>query len=463
MAELEAPFIFVLGAESLMTAQRLKAALPGAVIHGLAGRVEGADVAIAEFGPALRDSYGADRPIIALCAAGIVIRALAPLLQQKRSEPPVLVVAEDGSAVVPLLGAGRGANDLARHLGAILDTRPAITTTGELRFGINLLNPPRGYELLNPDAAKGFISDLLAGAAVQIDGDAPWLEFSGLPVDPSASRVIRIVDVPEAPGPQQLLYLRTPVRGRLAVLGLGPGDLTLRTPEVGAELRLAEDVLGYETYVKMAGPFRPDQRLHMTDNREEMARARAALALAATGRRVVLVSSGDPGIFAMAAAVMEALHHDPQPEWRDVDLAILPGISAAFATAAVSGAPLGHDFAVMSLSDNLKPWAVIADRLDAAARADFALALYNPISRARPWQLGEALDILRRHRTPQTPVVLGRDVGRLGGRVTATTLGRVTPSDVDMRTVVLVGSSQTVAFPNGQGSHWVYTPRSYRA
>jgi cobalt-precorrin 5A hydrolase/precorrin-3B C17-methyltransferase len=193
--------------------------------------------------------------------------------------------------------------------------------------------------------------------------------------------------------------------------------------------------------------------MHCTDNREEMQRARHAFELAAQGRSVVVVSSGDPGVFAMAAAVLEALHESDSADWHAVDLQILPGVSASLATAAQAGAPLGHDFCVMSLSDNLKPWAIIEQRLD--------LAFYNPISRSRPWQLGRALEIVRQHRTPETPVTLGRDIGRPGQTLRVITLGELTPEQVDMRTMVLIGSSTTCTFLRADGSQWVYTPRWY--
>ena len=163
----------------------------------------------------------------------------------------------------------------------------------------------------------------------------------------------------------------------------------------------------------------------------------------------------------MAAAVLEALHESVDPQWHSVDLEILPGVSASLATAAQAGAPLGHDFCVMSLSDNLKPWSIIEKRLDLACEADLALAFYNPISRSRPWQLGVALDIVRRHRTAQTPVVLGRDIGRPGQTLRTLTLGELTPEQVDMRTMVLVGSSTTCTFARADGMQWVYTPRWY--
>ncbi|WP_420824609.1 precorrin-3B C(17)-methyltransferase [Thiorhodococcus mannitoliphagus] len=255
-----------------------------------------------------------------------------------------------------------------------------------------------------------------------------------------------------------------PRPGRLAVIGLGPGAPELMAPAVRDELDRAQDIVGYTTYVRMAGNLRPEQRILDSDNRCEMERARLALRLAAEGRHVVVVSSGDPGIFAMATAVVEALDESDEPAWRNVDLAILPGISAAQAAAARVGAPLGHDFCIISLSDNLKPWSQIERRLEHAAQGDFVIALYNPSSKARPWQLCQALELLRRHRLPATPVVLGRDVGRPAERVLTTTLGEVRPDQVDMRTVVIIGSSLTRQFPRGNdsdGGAWVYTPRWY--
>ncbi|QXI29141.1 precorrin-3B C(17)-methyltransferase [Pseudomonas vanderleydeniana] len=556
------PAIVILGSGSLATARRLQQIYPDALIHGLAERVEGADRSYHEFGATLRQLYQQDTPIIALCAAGIVIRSLAPVLLEKGAEPPVLAVAEDGSAVVPLLGGLGGVNIMAREIAAGLGVAAAITTSGELRFGTCLLNPPSGYALADLELGKRFVSDLLAGESVRIEGDAPWLAEARLPQGQGARLSIHVgsaertpaadelliyprcvlatvsADVPELAecvrnelreagiaqqslacllaadtqmavpalheaarqlgvplrfvpveaSLEQMARLAAPAastlhvgarltlavaaqplepgrigrpRGRLAVIGLGPGAAELMVPAVRAELDRANDVLGYETYVRMAGPFRADQVLHCTDNREEMQRARHAFELAAAGRSVVVVSSGDPGVFAMAAAVLEALHESDEPSWHGVELEVLPGVSASLATAAQAGAPLGHDFCVMSLSDNLKPWAIIEKRLDLAAEADLALAFYNPISRSRPWQLGRALEIVAHHRRPETPVVLGRDIGRPGQTLRVTTLGELTPDQVDMRTMVIVGSSTTCVFPRAEGGEWVYTPRWY--
>ena len=250
-------------------------------------------------------------------------------------------------------------------------------------------------------------------------------------------------------------------RGLLSVVGLGPGAADCMIPAVRQALDEAEDVLGYETYVNMAGPFHAGQVLHASDNREELQRAAHAFELAAQGRRVVMVSSGDPGVFAIAAAVLEALEASVEQSWHQVELQVLPGVSAALATAAKAGAPLGHDFCMLSLSDNLKPWSIIEKRLDHAAAADLAMAFYNPISRSRPWQLGQALEIVRRHRTPETLVVLGRDIGRPAERLRIVTLGELTSELVDMRTLVIIGSSTTRRFPRADGGEWVYTPRWY--
>jgi len=249
--------------------------------------------------------------------------------------------------------------------------------------------------------------------------------------------------------------------GRLAVIGLGPGAAELMAPAVREELNRAQDIVGYTTYVELAGPFRPDQRLLDSDNRQELERARLAFELAAQGRHVVVVSSGDPGVFAMAAAVFEALEQSQDPAWHAVDLAILPGISAAQAAAARAGAPLGHDFCVISLSDNLKPWSIIEHRLRQAAQADLVMALYNPRSKARPDQFAQALAVLRETRSSETPVVLGRDIGRPDESLTVTTLGAIQPEQVDMRTVVIVGSSLTRRLARQDGGEWVYTPRWY--
>jgi precorrin-3B C17-methyltransferase len=247
------------------------------------------------------------------------------------------------------------------------------------------------------------------------------------------------------------------VSGQLAVVGLGPGDARWLTPEAQAALDAADALYGYGPYLDRV-PARPGQTRHPSDNREEMRRAAAALAHAAQGARVAVVSGGDPGIFAMAAAICEAIETGP-PVWRALDVTIVPGISAMLAVAARAGAPLGHDFCALSLSDNLKSWDVIERRLDAASNAGFVIVFYNPVSRARPWQLASAFERLRRHLPGTTPVIFGRAVGRSEEAVTVTTLDGADANGADMATLVIVGSRATRVIDR-PGRPLVYTPRA---
>ena len=598
------PAIIILGQNSQAIAQKISALFPGSQIYGLIDRTSDTDITFSKFGETLRELFAAETPIIAICAAGIIIRTLAPMLSDKRAEPPVLAVAEDGSAVVPLLGGLHGVNDLAREIANALGVPPAITTTGDIRFRTALLSPPQGYYLANPDDAKTFISNLLAGAKVSVEGKASWLSESNLPtsqpaptgaapterIAPDAKLTIRVTEKAVLPTAdclvyhpqiaafaltnlsyvepevaisyvQQILenadlaaasvagffalkndmgnptleaisqYLKVPVRflnlpelvefdtvkliqynssfdvtaaqisltaagansqligydrtlafncaialatepinasaigisrGKLAIVGTGPGGAQWMSPEVKEILREATDWVGYKFYLDLAGTLRQGQNRHDSDNREEIDRARFALDLAASGKSVAVVSSGDPGIFAMAAAVFEAIDFDAKPEWQGIDIRVAPGISAMQATAAAIGAPLGHDFCAISLSDILKPWEVIEQRISAAAIADFAIAFYNPISTQRKWQLARAIELLLQIRDTKTPVILGRNLGRSGQSVRVCTLGELKPEDADMRTLVIVGSSQTRIIPRKHGGVWAYTPRRYK-
>ena len=246
--------------------------------------------------------------------------------------------------------------------------------------------------------------------------------------------------------------------GRLAVIGLGPGDPRYLTPEADEALAAAEALYGYGPYLDRVR-VRAEQTRHPSDNREERARAAAALRHAAQGARVAVVSGGDPGVFAMAAAVCEEIEIGPE-DWRALDVAIIPGITAMLAVAARIGAPLGHDFCALSLSDNLKPWELVERRLDAAASAGFVIALYNPISRARPWQLGKAIERLRRHLPPLTTVVFGRAVGRTGEHVEVTTLAVADAVEADMATLIIIGNRETRVVPRPGRPPLVYTPRA---
>ncbi|MBD0309012.1 MAG: precorrin-3B C(17)-methyltransferase [Microcoleus sp. T1-bin1] len=577
------PAIIILGQNSQPIAKKISAHFPGSQIYGLIDRTNDTDINFSNFGETLRELFATETPIIGICAAGIIIRSLAPLLSDKRAEPPVLAVAEDGSAVVPLLGGLHGVNDLAREIAAALGVQPAITTTGDIRFRTALLSPPQGYYLANPEDAKTFISNLLAGAKVRLEGAASWLSESNLPIAPDAKLTIRVTEKAIAPTPDCLVYhpqiaavaltklsnieqeiavsfvqqalenaglaaasvagffalkhemgnpaleavsqyFKVPVRffnlselveldsiefienkaaqialtaagansqliesdrpnsvncaialaaqpfdaraigisrGKLAIVGTGPGGAPWMSPEVKEILREATDWVGYKFYLDLAGTLRFGQKRHDSDNREEIDRARFALDLAASGKSVAVVSSGDPGIFAMAAAVFEAIDLDAKPEWQGIDIRVAAGISAMQAAAAAIGAPLGHDFCVISLSDILKPWEVIEQRIAAAAAADLVMAFYNPISKQRIWQLARAIEILLQSRDPKTPVILGRNLGRPGQSVRVCTLSEFQPQDADMRTLVIVGSSQTRIIPRKYGDVWVYTPRRY--
>ncbi len=249
--------------------------------------------------------------------------------------------------------------------------------------------------------------------------------------------------------------------GRLAIVGLGPGASAMQTPQATAALAAATDLVGYATYLDRV-PLRPGQLRHASDNRVELDRARHALSLASIGREVAIVSSGDPGVFAMASAVFEAVEHG-EPAWRALDIVVVPGISAVFAAAARLGAPLGHDFCVLSLSDNLKPFEIVLARLAAAASAGFVIALYNAASRARPWQLGAAMDALRPILPAATPVVLATAISRETERIEVTTLFGVDPARADMRTLVLIGSAATRRIERGDAAPWLYTPRFHVA
>ncbi len=591
------PAVVVVGPGGLAAARRVAAALGGAPIHAPRGVGDGAVVAYAAVADHLRVLYAGGAPIVGVCAAGILIRALAPRIADKRSEPPVVAVAEDGSAVVPLLGGHRGANELARRVAAALGGVAAITTAGDLRFGVALDAPPPGWRLADPEAAKAATAALLGGARARLvveAGNADWLLAGRLPLDPEGSVVLRVSDrAPFGSGsdlvyhppvlavgvgcergaePEELVDLvaaalaeaglaagavavvasldlktdeaavhaaaaaldvparffaaaaleaerprlanpsaevfaevgchgvaegaalaavgaegelvvakrksaratcavaRAPApiaadevgraRGALAVVGLGPGAAAWRTPEAEAALAQAEDVVGYGLYLDLLGPAPAGQRRHAYALGEEEARVRRALDLAAEGRRVALVSSGDAGIYAMASLVFELLDDAARPDWRRIAIEVLPGLSAMQAAAARVGAPLGHDFCAVSLSDLMTPWPEIERRLRAAAAADFVVALYNPASARRGRQLGRARDILLTGRPGDTPAVVARNLGRSGERVTVVPLSELDAADVDMLTIVLVGSSATRSLRRGGGVS-VYTPRGY--
>jgi cobalt-precorrin 5A hydrolase/precorrin-3B C17-methyltransferase len=542
--------------------------------------------------------FEAGRPILGLCASGILIRSVAPLLAAKLTEPPVVAVAEDGSVAVPLVGGHHGANALARAVAALTGGIAAITTAGDLRLGVALDEPPQGWRIANPEQIRPITAALLREEAVALvteTGGADWLRAGAIgwaeraersvlvtsrevdaatetlvfhpPVlalgigcergcsadeiadlahsalaqaglaaaavaavvsveiklgEPGIHALAASLKVPArffpsarllaeterlsersaaafratgcwgvaegsalaAAGPGGVLVVpkhksrratcavaraAMPIdaeaigrpRGRLAVIGVGPGDAVWRTPEASAALAQATDIVGYGLYLDLLGRAIAGKVRHASVIGEEEARVRQALDLAAAGRSVALVSSGDAGIYGLASLVFELLDRAARTDWRTVEILVCPGVSAVQAAAARAGAPLGHDFCVVSLSDLMTPWEVIRARLKAAAAADFVVALYNPRSTRRPARLAEAADILLRHRSPQTPVFLGRNLGRAGEEGHVLALSELAAAEVDMLTIVIVGSSATRRVDNDPLR--LYTPRGYSA
>jgi cobalt-precorrin 5A hydrolase/precorrin-3B C17-methyltransferase len=599
------PVVLALSRAGEPTARRIAAAL-GAPLHGRAGRVGAADAHFPDALAHIRDLFAAGHPVVGVCAAGILIRAVAPLLADKTAEPPVLAVAEDGSAVIPLLGGHRGANRLARRLADALGARAAVTTAGDLALGIALDEPPPGWRLATPDAARDAMAALLAGRGARIDGDeaarADWLD--GLPDasqprgdqprgdalriactmgdpdgaelhfaptrvtlgvgsvrncppedlaalvratlaesgihpaalhsvstidlkadEPAILALARALDLPlrlftaaeldaETPrlgtpsdvvhaevgthgvseaaalaqaGPEGVLLspkrktamatcalalapapltgLRGRPRGRLSVVGIGPGQAAWRTPEASRLIAEADELVGYGLYIDLLGPLAAGKPRADFPLGGEEDRCRHALERAGEGRNVALVCSGDAGIYAMAALVFELLDRTERgvsDAARRVEVICAPGISALQAAAARAGAPLGHDFCAISLSDLLTPRADILRRLHAAAEGDFVIALYNPVSARRRTLLAQARDILLAQRPADTPVLLASSLGRPEERIRFCRLDALETDEVDMLTLVLVGSSQSRLLQRGEGPR-LYTPRGYAA
>ncbi|MBT3353169.1 MAG: precorrin-3B C(17)-methyltransferase, partial [Nitrospinaceae bacterium] len=534
------PAVFILSGSALETAEKVRDAISGAQIHGLARRVPEADVTFEDAAQHLRDMYQGGQEIIGICAAAILIRALGPILSDKSGEPAVVALSEDGKHVIPLLGGHRGANRRAEELASLLGGKAALTTAGDVNWGVALDDPPEGYTLDRPEEAKAFSARLLAGEQVRLEGKSAWLAGACLPLADDAALSIRVgvqkvnnepdalnyfsksvvigvgcergappddvlalvhrslaainidtravglivsidlkadepalhylgkaLDAPvrffssevlekeahripnpsevvfketgchgvaegavlAALGPAQSLALEKQImgratccigvrerpwleplpgtaRGELFVIGLGPGGSGWRTAEAETLIRHSTDLVGYRLYLDLAGPLTSGKHLHPYELGEEETRVRAALDLAGEGRRVGLLCSGDPGIYAMASLVYEMLDRENNPAWQRVHVQVSPGVSALQAAAARVGAPLGHDFCTISLSDLLTPWEIIEKRVMAAAAGDFNIAFYNPVSARRKTQLDRARQILLGHRSPETPVVV---------------------------------------------------------
>jgi len=590
-----APAIVILGSSALKLAEKIRAALGEAEIHGLAARGGDTDASFTEAMPHIAALFAEGRPIVGICAAGILIRAVGTALQTKHIDPPVIAVAKDGSSVVPLLGGHHGANDLARKIAAAIGGHAAITTASDVKLGIALDQPPPGWRIKDVAAVKRVTAALLNGAKAMIvnetavnpawlapisgDGEikvlishradaeadlvyhpaslvlgigcerltdaqevitlarrclaeanlapqsvacvtsiglkaaepaihalahelgVPARFFSAAELEREAPRLKNPSDIVFAEtgchgvcegaalagaGPSgKLLVAKTRsvratcaiaaalgpleatklgrARGRLEIVGIGPGAASGRTAEVDAALRSVTDLVGYKLYLDLLGPLTQGKRLHGYELGAEEQRVRIALDLAAQGRDVALVCSGDAGIYAMATLVYELIERGDNTDWARVEIRGLPGVSAMQAAASRIGAPLGHDFCAISLSDLLTPWSAIEQRLKAAAEGDFVIAFYNPVSLRRRTQLAAAKQILLQKRPAETPVVLARNLGREGETVTVVDLAKLDIDAVDMLTLVIVGSSETRRVQRPDGGAWVYTPRGYAA
>ncbi len=592
------PVVLALSRSGEPVAHRVAAALAAAV-HGREGRVAQADAYFPSALDHARDLFAAGVPVVGVCASGILIRAVAPLLADKAVEPPVVSVSDDGSVVVPLLGGHRGANRLAAEIAEALGSVAAVTTAGDVALGVALDEPPVGWRLVNPRDAKDAMATLLSGAGATVAGpdaeDADWLK--GLPagdglritcgaspvpdlgpdhlqfapvryalgvgcardcapaelawlvdevlaeaqVVPEALSAVNTLDLkadepavlalangfdvplrlfiaadleaekPRLMTPSDVVFaevgthgvseaaalaqvgpegqLRVPKRktanataalagrdvpvselsgrapGHLAIVGIGPGQATWRSPEVSKMIAEADLLVGYGLYIDLLGPSAAGKARTDFPLGGEEDRCRFALEEAGKGKRVALVCSGDAGIYAMGALVFELLDRGLEAMGvsdaaRRVEVACAPGVSALQAAAARAGAPLGHDFCAISLSDLLTPREDIVKRLKAAAEGDFVIAFYNPVSKRRRTLLAEAREILLRHRPADTPVLLASSLGRPEEEIRFRRLDALDVDEVDMLTVVLVGSSQSRLMQRG-AEPAMYTPRGY--
>lgn len=601
------PNIFALSAQGALLGAKISQLLKGRLI-GLNSRVSDADTFTTSIGNEIRNSFKAGEPIIAIMASGALIRILATLLNDKQNEPPVIAISEDGASIVPLLGGHHGANDLAKEIAELLKGHAAITTAGDLRFGIALDQPPSGYVLANPENAKTVMAALLAGEKAQLIGEADWIENSKIELCETGNVRLIIADASLKAGVLDLVYYRKnlmlgmgcergaqtseaialvervlnannispyqlsglysidvkadetslhevaehfniPVlffkaqileaqtprlknpsdyvfnevgchgvaegaalaaagvlsdliipkekskrvtlaiakvgdgqtekmeetenftmseqarkRGKLFVVGIGPGQEAWRSPEVSRMIGEATDLVGYSLYLDLIADISAGKKRHDFDLGKEEDRVRHSMVLAGEGKDVALVCSGDAGIYAMATLVFELLKNGGLSDAANrIEIVVSPGISALQAAAARAGAPLGHDFCTISLSDLLTPWEAIQMRVKAAAQGDFVIAFYNPVSKRRRTQLAYAKDVLLEHRPKDTPVILATNLGRPEEKVRVVPLADLNIDDVDMLTVVVVGSSETQTIKTGDGKTWVYTPRGYSA
>ncbi|WP_424944462.1 precorrin-3B C(17)-methyltransferase [Aliiroseovarius crassostreae] len=586
------PVVICLNASGEPLAHKV-AALLGAQVHGREGRVDKADAFFPNALDHVRMLFAAGTPVVGVCAAGILIRAVAPILANKLAEPPVVAVADDGSAVLPLLGGHRGANRLASQIAKEIGATAAVTTAGDVSMGVALDEPPVGYRLANQKDAKDAMAELLSGAGVSIVGEnifdiedaggsvelvvseapvetgptrlayhpqrfalgvgcarnadpeelwqnvseqltaaniapeaiacvtsldlkadelamtqlarrlgVPFRLFTAADLEAQTARLANPSDVvfdevgchgvsegaalaaagPDAElvvpkvktanttcaiarAPEPITEMPGRSRGKLSIVSIGPGQHTWRTPEASHLLQEAEELVGYGLYIDLIGPLAAGKARSDFPLGGEEDRCRYALEQAGKGKNVALVCSGDAGIYAMGALVYELLDRSEDEKGvtdaaRRVEVVSTPGVSALQGAAARAGAPLGHDFCAISLSDLLTHREDIVKRLHAAAEGDFVIAFYNPVSMKRRTLLAEARDILLKHRPADTPVMLASNLGRPTENIRYRRLDELEVDEVDMLTVVLVGSSNSRLAQLGDGPR-MFTPRGY--
>jgi cobalt-precorrin 5A hydrolase / precorrin-3B C17-methyltransferase len=555
------PTIFILGATALPLALKIKNEI-GGKING-PSHVEGVDVQYDKATTAIALAFQTGQPVIGICAAAILIRAVGPYLKNKLTEAPVIAVAENGSSVVPLLGGHHGANKLAIAIAETLKGHAAVTTASDVIFGNSFDEASDGLVLGNPEHVKPATAARLRGedvfrhntihvnagdvtniiyhptvlsvgigcergtsveevqellnstlkahnlspksiavfASIDLKEDEAAISALGNVVYFSADELAKqnhriktpsdyVNDTVGTPSVAEaaalaaagdeatLIVAKTkskratiaiaeacePIlephgkrRGIVSVVGIGPGTKMMRSPDVTQALTTATDWVGYDLYLDLAEDLKSDQIEHRFPLGDEEARCRHAIELAKTGKHVALVCSGDAAIYAMAALVYEIIDLEPCR----VAIEVHPGISAFQAASSRAGAMIGHDFCCISLSDLLTPWEVIEKRLHAAAMGDFVISFYNPRSIKRRDQLERAFAILKDHRMADTPVVIASNLGRPTEKTKIVNFADFDPNEVDMLTLVMVGSSQSKSFMRGDGKTYAYTPRGY--
>ena len=585
------PIVLCLSQSGYKTARKI-ANILGSKIHGREGRVEGVDATFENALDHIRVLFGAGTPIVGVCAAGILVRGVAPMLVDKLNEPPVVAVPDDGSTVIPLLGGHRGANRLARQIANGLESHASITTAGDIAMGVALDEPPIGYRLQNFKDAKPVMASLLNGSTVRVSGEnifdinsSPSAEITlvvseapmigdemtlvyhpqkyalglgcarGCSIDEmwdlvskclldsniaagsissigsldlkgdepamieTATRLgvpFRLFEAnelesltPKLANPSEVVFAEVGChgvseaaalalsggslvvekkktanatcaiaksdnviiemngrsRGKLSIIGIGPGQHSWRTPEASALVAEAEELVGYGLYIDILGPLAVGKDRSDFPLGGEEARCRYALEQAGKGKNVALICSGDAGIYAMGALVFELLDRNENEMGvsdaaKRIEVQCAPGVSALQGAAARAGAPLGHDFCTISLSDLLTPREDIIRRLHAAAEGDFVIAFYNPVSKTRRTLLAEAREILLKYRPDDTPVMLASSLGRPEEEVRYRRLDELEVDEVDMLTVVLIGSSNSRLANLGEGPR-MFTPRGY--